>query len=105
MLFDARAGLAVQRIQLAPNGNSDRRINKYSLTIWFRISMLPSKERKCQSGERVRTISCHVHEYFKRGRIVFKAHIQTVLASFQWHQHILPNRACINSSLASCHSD
>lgn len=33
LLFDQRAGLAVQRIQLAPNGNSDRRINKYSLTL------------------------------------------------------------------------
>eukprot|EP00439_Symbiodinium_sp_Y106_P085445 s38_g28.t1 len=43
LLFDARAGLAVQRVQLAPNGNSDRRINKYSLTMWFRIPMLPSK--------------------------------------------------------------
>eukprot|EP00913_Durusdinium_trenchii_P010618 g9962.t1 len=43
LLFDARAGLAVQRIQLAPNGNSDRRINKYSLTLWFRTPMLPSK--------------------------------------------------------------
>ena len=29
LLFDQRAGLAVQRIQLAPNGNSDRRINKW----------------------------------------------------------------------------
>ncbi|CAE7489679.1 Tmem65 [Symbiodinium natans] len=43
LLFDARAGLAVQRVQLAPNGNSDRRINKYSLTMWFRVPMLPSK--------------------------------------------------------------
>eukprot|EP00435_Cladocopium_sp_Y103_P035817 s2129_g9.t1 len=43
LLFDQRAGLAVQRIQLAPNGNSDRRINKYSLTLWFRTPMLPSK--------------------------------------------------------------
>lgn len=49
LLFDARAGLAVQRIQLAPNGNSDRRINKYSLTLWFRIPYLPSKAPKLLS--------------------------------------------------------
>merc|ERR1719460_3140978 len=37
LIFDMRSGLAVQRIRLKPNGDSDRRINKYSLTLWFRL--------------------------------------------------------------------
>eukprot|EP00927_Polykrikos_kofoidii_P035876 TRINITY_DN30381_c0_g2_i1.p1 TRINITY_DN30381_c0_g2~~TRINITY_DN30381_c0_g2_i1.p1 ORF type:complete len:3775 (-),score=772.57 TRINITY_DN30381_c0_g2_i1:67-10008(-) len=41
--LDLKAGLVLQRMQLAPNGESDRRLNRYSLTIWFRTISLPSK--------------------------------------------------------------